>query len=80
MIQFITGGKNKKPSLCDPGWFDVDEKLPINSIHAVNDNVWGYIHERHTGKKVIDKVHFDGSDWYDENSRTCNVTHWKVIK
>ena len=61
-------------------WIDVDNELPINAIHAKNGDVWGYIHERHTDKKSIEKVHFDGSDWYDQNSRTCNVTHWKVGK
>ena len=69
-----------KPTLLDGDWFDVDVKLPINSIHAVCGDVWGHIHERHSGRKTIEKVRFDGSDWYDENSRTCNVTYWKIIK
>ena len=83
MQQFISGGywwQEQKPSLIDGDWFNVDEKLPVNSIHAVGGEVWGYIHERHADRKIIDKVHFDGSDWYDQDSRTCNVTHWKVIK
>ena len=83
MQQFISGSywwQEQKPTIIDEGWFDVDEKLPVNSIHAVSGDVWGCIHERHTGAKTIEKVHFDGSDWYDKDSRTCSVTHWKVIK
>lgn len=82
MQQFINDGywwQEQAPTLLDGDWFDVDEELPVNAVHAKNGDVWGLIHERHTSKKSIEKVHFDGSDWYDQNSKTCNVIYWRVL-
>lgn len=54
-----------------------DGNTPINDLDAVNGEVIGIIAPYGDMKKAsIEFVHFDGSEWYDRNNRTCTVTHW----
>ena len=83
MIQFISGGywwQEQAPTLIDGDWFGVEDKTPVNSIHAVDGDVWAYIQSSGAGKRYIAKAHFDGADWYDSDSNIVTVTHWRVIK
>ena len=62
-------------------WINSDHRLPVNSVDAPSGNVYGWIAPYGVVKNgVCELVHFDGSDWYDEDSRTCTVTHWKPME
>lgn len=61
-------------------WISVDDRLPVNDVDSYCGDVWGWITPFGVVKNgVAELVHFDGSDWYDQDSRTCTVTHWKPI-
>ncbi len=55
--------------------------LPINELDEFDGNVIGVIAPHGDLKSAsVELVHFDGNDWYDQNSRTCPVTHWMPIR
>lgn len=58
-------------------WISCSDALPgpengvnvIGWISPYGDKIRGF----------AELVHFDGSDWYDQGSRTCTVTHWMEL-
>ena len=61
-------------------WISVCHDLPINELDEFDGNVIGVIAPYGDLKSArVELVHFDGEEWYDQNSRTCTVTHWMPI-
>lgn len=61
-------------------WISVDHDLPYNEFDEFNGNVIGVIAPYGSLTNAsVELVHFDGSEWYDKNNRTCTVTHWMPI-